>query len=277
VKKLLCVVVFSLLGVLPAIGATPTPLRVNCGGAEYTDSKGQVWQADFGSTGGSEMTVSNPITGTPDPTLFQSFRRDATSYSFSIADGTYQVNLYFAETSPEAEKIGGRVFNVSVQGTDVFPNLDVFSEVGANTALIKTTTAKISNGTLTIGFTHDSGLNSTIAAIEVLPANQTISGPTLSLSFKYPDGTAVVGALNYSVSSSLLSFSGEQALVNGFAECNLFANPSAMGLSAQFTVTLSLTDTSGHTLWEMKLQMDPSQVNLGAVQSSVLNVIVQKM
>jgi hypothetical protein len=277
VKKLLYLVVFSLLAMLPTKAATPTPLRVNCGGPEYTDSKGQVWQADFGFTGGSEGTVTNVITGTPDPALFQASRREPSSYSFSIANGSYLVNLYFAETNAQGEKIGGRVFNVSVQGTDVFPDLDVFSEVGANTALIKTTTATISNGTLTITFTHDSGLTAMISAIEVLPANQTISGPTLSLSFKYPDGTPVVGALNYSVSSSLLNLSGAQALVNGFAECDLFANPSAMGISAQFTVNLSLTDTSGHTLWQMNLEMNPAQVNLGAVQSSALSVVVQKM
>jgi hypothetical protein len=276
-KKLLYVLVFSLAGGLPGLAASNSvPLRVNCGGSQYTDSKGQIWQADFGFVGGSAGSVSTAILGTPDPTLLKDFRREPASYSFSLADAKYQVNLYFAETNPEAEKIGGRVFNVSVQGTDVFPSLDVFSEVGANTALIKTTTATVSNGTLTISFTHASGISPMIAAIEVLPANQTISGPALTLSFKYPDGTAVAGKLNYSVSSKLLSFAGDQALVNGFAEADLFANPSAMGISAEFTVTLSLTDTSGHTLWQMNLAMNPAEVNLGAVQSSTLNVIVQK-
>jgi hypothetical protein len=50
-----------------------------------------------------------------------------------------------------------------------------------------------------------------------------------------------------------------------------------MGISAQFTVNLSLTDTAGHTLWQLTVAMDPSQVNIGAVQSSALNVVVQKM
>jgi Malectin domain len=277
VKKLLYAIVFSLLGVLPAIAATSTPLRVNCGGSGYTDSKGQVWEADFGFTGGSAAKATNVITGTPDPALFQSSRDDANGYSFSIANGTYQVNLYFAETNVQGEEIGGRVFSVSIEGTDVFPNLDVFSEVGANTALIKTTTATVSNGKLTISFANDSGLDSMISAIEVLPANQMISGPSLTLSFKYPDGTPVAGTLNYAVRSSLLSFHGAEGLVNGFAECDLFANPSAMGISAEFTVTLSLTDTSGNTLWQMNLQMNPAQVNLGAVQSSALSVVVQKM
>ena len=57
----------------------------------------------------------------------------------------------------------------------------------------------------------------------------------------------------------------------------IFANPSAMGISAQFTVNLSLADTAGHTLWQLIVAMDPAPVNIGAVQSSALNVVVQKM
>jgi hypothetical protein len=277
VKKLLCLLVFSLMASLSAVAQSQAPIRVNCGGDAYTDAAGQVWQADNGFSGGTAEQTLNPVEGTPDPSLFQTYRFDPTTYSFKLADGKYQVNLYFMDGTVAAEEIGARVFDVSVQGTVAFPSLDIFAEVGANTALIKTTSASVTNGTLTIGFTPVTGLSPKISAIEVLPANQAISGPTLTLSFKYPDGTPVAGSLNYSVSSSLLSFSGTQALVNGFAECDLFANPSAMGISAQFTVTLSLTDTSGHTLWQMNLEMNPAQVNLGAVQSSALNVVVQKM
>ncbi len=50
-----------------------------------------------------------------------------------------------------------------------------------------------------------------------------------------------------------------------------------MGISAQFTVNLSLADTAGHTLWQLTVAMNPAQVNIGAVQSSALNVVVQKM
>lgn len=276
-KKLLWVGVFALLAGLPAAAASTVPLRVNCGGPSYTDSKGNVWQADFGFRGGKELTSSAVITGTPDPTLFHSYRWNPGTYSFQIPDGKYQVNLYFAEANSTFEKLGARVFNVSVQGSLVFPNLDIFSEVGANTALIESTTASVTNGTLTLAFGYVSGGEPDVSAIEVLPANQAVSGPTLTLNFKYPDGTPVAGTLNYSVSSSLLSFNGSQALVNGFAEADLFANPSAMGISAQFTVSLSLTDTAGHTLWQMNLGMNPAQVNLGAVQSSALNVTVQKL
>ncbi len=87
----------------------------------------------------------------------------------------------------------------------------------------------------------------------------------------------VAGTLGYTVSSSLLSFQGNAALNNGQAQCIIYSNPSALGISAQFTVGLSLTDTAGHTLWQLTVAMDPSQVNLGAVQGSALNVVVQKL
>jgi hypothetical protein len=277
VRKVLCLLLFGVSVCLPATAQTQAPIRVNCGGAKYTDSKGNVWQADSGFKAGKAVNNNASITGTPDPTLFKTYHWDPGAYSFQVQNGKYQINLFFVEATPADERSGARVFNVSVQGTIVFPSFDIFSEAGANAALIKTTTASVTNGTLTIGFGYGSGAEPQVSAIEILPANQSVAGPTLMLSFKYPDGTAVSGALNYAVTSSLLSFHGTQSLVNGLAEADLFANPSAMGISAQFQVTLSLTDAAGHILWQMNLGMNPAQVNLGAVQSSVLNVIVQKM
>jgi len=64
--------------------------------------------------------------------------------------------------------------------------------------------------------------------------------------------------------------------VNGQAQCVLLANPSSLGISAQVNLNLNLTDTAGHQLWQVNLGMNPSGVNLGAVQSSTLNVVVQK-
>jgi hypothetical protein len=87
----------------------------------------------------------------------------------------------------------------------------------------------------------------------------------------------VAGTLNYSISSSLLSFQGSAPLTNGQAQCVLFSNPSAMGISTQFTVNLNLTDSAGHQLWQLNLGMNPAQVNLGAIQTSSLNVVVLKL
>jgi hypothetical protein len=60
------------------------------------------------------------------------------------------------------------------------------------------------------------------------------------------------------------------------APCVLFVNPNSLGISAQFNVNLSLTDTTAHQRRQIDLSRNPSGVNLGAVQSSALNVVVQK-
>jgi hypothetical protein len=186
------------------------------------------------------------------------------------------VNLYFAEANPKAESAGARVFNVSLQGATTFANLDIYAAAGANAALIKSANINVTNGAITIGFAHVSGLNPKISAIDIqqIPA---AASSTLLLNFKYPDGTPVAGMLNYSISSSLLSFQGNTPLTNGQAQCVILANPSSLGLSAQFQVNLSLADTAGHVIWQFNVGMNPAQVNLGAVQSSALNVVVQKM
>jgi hypothetical protein len=275
VKNFFCLLAVALSACLPA--AAQTPIRVNCGGPNYTDTKGQVWQADFGYSGGTAGSVTSAVAGTSDPVLYEDFRKNPASYSFQVPNGQYQLNLYFDEAIPRAEKITGRVFNVNVQGNVVFPELDIFAAAGANAALIKSANVSVTNGALTIGFTRVVGLDPEIGAIEILPASGVTIGPVMTFNFSYPDGTPVIGALNYTVSSSLLSFQGSQALVNGKAQSELFANPSAMGISAQFQVDLSLTDTAGHVLWQMSVGMNPVLVNLGGVHSSALNVVVQKM
>lgn len=274
-KIFFCLLVLTLAACLPA--PAQTPIRVNCGGPNYTDTRGQVWQSDFGFSGGTAGSVTSAVAGTSDPALYKDFRKNPGSYSLQVPNGQYQLNLYFDEANPKAEKIAGRVFNVSVQGNVVFPELDIFAAAGANAALIKSANVSVTNGTLNIGFTRVVGLEPEISAMEILPASSVTTGPLMTLNFTYPDGTPVMGALNYTVSSSLLSFQGSQALVNGTAQSELFANPSAMGISAQFEVNLNLTDTAGHVLWQMSVGMNPAQVNLGGVQSSSLNVVVQKM
>ncbi len=215
-----------------------------------------------------------------DPALYQDGRWNGNAsvpmtYTFAVANGTYHVNLYFTETVTGLQYVGARVFNVKLNGSLVFSKLDIFAEAGANAALIKGADVTVTNGQLVVEF--DSVVqNPKVHALEILPSSIP-AGPPLALNFKYPDGTPVVGTLAYAVSSSLLSFKGSAVLSNGQAQCVIFANPSALGISAQFTVNLSLTDTGGHTLWQLTVAMDPSQVNLGAVQSSALNVVVQKL
>ena len=274
-KRLLKLFPLLALAALPAAAQTQSPVRIRCGGPSYTDSKGQVWQADQYFNGGTASSLAATIAGTPDPSLYQDYRYDSQSliYTVPLQNGTYHVNLYFAETYAPLQKVGGRVFNVKMQGNPVFSNVDVFSEAGANAALIKGSDVTVSGGKFRLEFDNVVQY-SKINAIEILPGT---SGPLMTLNFQYPDGSPVNGTLNYNITSSLLSMQGGQLLSNGQATCALFANPSALGISVQFQAQLSLVDSKGNTLWQMTLGLNPAQVNLGDVQSSSLNVIVQKM
>jgi len=281
VRKALALVVFA-LATCGMAHAQTSAIRVKCGGSGYTDSKGQAWSADKDFNGGLVSVVGGPVSGTTDPTLFQDGRMAPDAgplvYTFPVANGSYHANLYFAELYSGDAFVGGRVFNVKVEGTTILQNFDIFKTVGANTALVKGVDFAVSNGAATIELDnvpgHDRGK---IAAIEITSNSSSgATNPSLTLNFTYPDNTPVQGTLNYAVSSGTVKLSGAVPLQNGQANCMLFSSPSALGLSGQFNVTLSLTDSTNKSLWQITLAMDPTNVSLGSVQSSTLNVTVQK-
>ena len=150
----------SAIEIVPSTG-----VRVNGGGPAYTGGDGRAWQADTGFSGGQTATVASAISGTSDQTLYQSERYGNFSYSFSRPNGTYTVTLKFAEIYWSSA--GQRVFNVAINGQQVLSNFDILASVPKNTALDKTFTASVTNGTLTITFTTIRD-NAKISAIEVV-------------------------------------------------------------------------------------------------------------
>lgn len=275
-RRIVCTLGLLMVACLPGAAQTQQPIRVRCGGSSYTDSQGQIWQADNGFNGGATGSTTHAITGTPDPKLFQDERYANTStpilYKFPVANGAYHVNLLFAEIYSPLDVVGARVFNVKMQGNVVFSKLDIFASAGADAALVKGADVLVQNGVLSIEL--DSVVqNAKVDAIEILPL--PAQAPPLNLNFTYPDGTPVVGTLGYTISSSLLSYQGSVALSNGQATCVLLNSATTMGLSMQFTVNLSLTDATGHLLWQLNLGLNPSQINLAAVLNGSLSVTVQ--
>src|SRR5258708_8509400 len=80
-----------------------SPIRVNCGGASYTDSKGQVWQADPGYHWGNVSSIPAVVSGTSAQALCQNGRYNPnfTSrivYPFSLPHCQYHLTLYFPST-----------------------------------------------------------------------------------------------------------------------------------------------------------------------------------
>ncbi|GAB0490763.1 hypothetical protein MMPV_002001 [Pyropia vietnamensis] len=111
-------------------------------------------------------------------TSFRSALRSSTfTYSLRVPVGTYTVRLHFAEIDRGAMQWGKRVFSVSLEGVRVLSNFDIYREVGAYTATVKTFTTKVTDGILNIGF-HSVVQNAVVMAIEVVPAQQRSHPPT---------------------------------------------------------------------------------------------------
>ena len=202
-KKLVCLMIWIFL--LGAAGANAqTTIRVNAAGSAYTDSKGQVWSADFGFNTGnlSRCAPRSTVTGTSDPFLFKSARWGGTNtpelqYTFRLPNGSYIVNLYFAETC--GFPAGTRVFDVQLQGVTVFSALDIAKIAGLNHSLIESATVSVNGKQLTIRFVHRHQ-NPIISAIEIVPAT-TATAPAIS---SQPSSTAVVAgqAATFSVTAT---------------------------------------------------------------------------
>jgi hypothetical protein len=91
----------------------------------------------------SQRRTTNPIKGTKDWPLFQTFRygRDQLSFSLPVQDGNYLIELYFAEpwwgVGGGIDCSGFRLFDVAVNDNVVLKNLDIWKEAGSSTALKK--------------------------------------------------------------------------------------------------------------------------------------------
>jgi pentose-5-phosphate-3-epimerase len=147
-------------------------LRINAGGGEYTDGNGDVWSADSGFNTGNISSTTSAIGGTSNDVLFQTQRWDDKAgeelkYSFDVPDGDYVVNLYFAENYSGASYSGGRQFDILLEGSTVEYKLDIYDEVGKNTAHMKSYEVSVIDGQLNMELLH--GIeNPTIAAIEIV-------------------------------------------------------------------------------------------------------------
>ena len=97
---------------------------INIGGEAYQGVDGVDYEADAGLFGG-EVEELQGIKGSQDAFLYESFRRGEIVIAKSIANGSYDVTLYFAE--PDDVPGGSRVFDAIVEGNVVVDDLDVMA------------------------------------------------------------------------------------------------------------------------------------------------------
>ncbi len=169
-------VVDTLYGDDPAI-------RINAGGNSVIDAEGNIWLEDTYFTGGNAYAVSSgiPIENTLTDSIYQTQRKGNTfSYAIPVAEGNYNIEFHLSEL--EYANFEERFFDITVEGTLIFDNFDVYGEIknafleGNNTAKViqgpdKTTiTTNVTDGFLNIDFS--SVLNdAVIAGLVVKPVS----------------------------------------------------------------------------------------------------------
>lgn len=168
--------------------------RYNCGGPAFTDHLGHKWAADrsrvnspgrFGSASwtkedkglpaffASQRFVTDPIEGTVDEALLQTFRygREKLDFSFPVPPGEYLVELFFIEPwwgiGTREDCTGWRDFDVAVNGQVRLHHLDIFKEAGSLKALKKQIAVKADQGKIRISFPRTYSGQAVISAIAI--------------------------------------------------------------------------------------------------------------
>jgi len=155
-----------------------TEVRIRCGYSRpiFKDHEGNVWMGDRYFSGGATTELPNQyVARTRDSEMYLTSRSGTFSYKIPLKPGTYEMRLYFAETtySPASSLGGGensRVFNVQLNGELLLSQFDIVADAGANTADVRVfkDIHPGPGGNLELNFSSVLG-ESMINAIEIIP------------------------------------------------------------------------------------------------------------
>lgn len=140
---------------------------VNAGGTAYTAIDGTPFEQDnYFNNDGMLGQTADGIDNTEDDTLFQSERWGTFGYTFPLAAGEYDIDLYMIEGwyGPQA---GNRIFDVEVEGETPVDDFDPLATAGHDTAhILQLSNISVNDGALNIDFTPSSK-EANVAAIVV--------------------------------------------------------------------------------------------------------------
>lgn len=172
----------------PEISDNPV-VRLNSGGGEvgYGDI---VFTADdfFDST--SQPFSNSSVTSVEDTDMDELYVTErianadqgSFSYNIPITNGTYNVKLHFAEIywgAPDggSEGANNRVFDVTIENFVKMTDFDIYAEVGAVTAVVKTFEVTVDDEELNISFSASMD-RPKLSALEVLGDGQVLTPNT---------------------------------------------------------------------------------------------------
>jgi dienelactone hydrolase len=220
----------GLISSFPCQVTTPAPtpggsISIACGSSSAVGS----FQADQYYSGGSTFNNSNTvdvsqITSNPPPAaLFNNERYGALSYTIPgfTSGGTYTVTMYFAETYLTSS--GSRVFNVSINGTAVLTNFDIYANAGGQNKAIAQSFAATADGSGQIviqltAVTENPKINGISVQSGFIPTDVPTAAPTNSGSYQRgPDPSlASVAATRGTFATAQISLSAGNGFGGGF-------------------------------------------------------------
>ncbi len=173
---------------------------VDAGGSGFDNFGPDLFQTSVGSTDQS-FTSAVDTSGVADPApqaVYQSYAQaaygvgNALSYNLPVPDGVYTIRLDFVEPD-SSETVGGRVFDIDLQGQTVQQGYDIVAAAGgALTATEETDTVTASGGDgINLSLINDTSTPAVLSGIEVFAANAAgVANPTVDLSVSANGGTS---------------------------------------------------------------------------------------
>ncbi|MCH7721562.1 MAG: Ig-like domain-containing protein, partial [Planctomycetes bacterium] len=199
--------------------------RINTGGPQVSDGFQRTWTKDdfFIVQGGGQSVNAIEIANTADDVVYYDHRHDNEGYSYQlpVPNGDYRIRLLFANVFLIFD--AGNRLDVFIEGQSELLDFNEFLAAGFRTALTRSFTATVVDGSLDIDFVPDVG-NANIAGIEVEPLLSTrdLQEP-IFLPIPEPEGKS------YSTPPSVtISVSDETGLDDGFWDVNLLSTSPAV-------------------------------------------------
>ena len=168
--------------------ATPTSnlvSAINAGGGEFTTANGIVYEADT-VTEGRDRLVDAGFEGTVDDGLYGTaqMKRDAFTYEVDTGNGTFDLELNFAEVNGgNNDTTGLRLIDVFVEDRLVFNDLDVESEVGKRAAFDLIGEVEVTDGSLSVTIEADGERAAGLSALSVWGASGDLTDNFVAGSF----------------------------------------------------------------------------------------------
>ncbi len=132
------------------------PIKINCGGTAALDYLSDSYWDQNTEYGSLDGTIKNydaalQISGTDEDVIYLSEKNWLAGYKIRLPNGHYDVKLLFAENS--FNSAGSRIFDIYLEYNRVIQDLDIFSQVGQNAALVKEiTNVQVNDEVLDIQF-----------------------------------------------------------------------------------------------------------------------------